>query len=700
MNIQPQKNELEILVEENISVVPIEENPSNNRINSNNNSILNNDEINQESAPIIPKPNRSNKIIEYLFKLWRLFLKYRFCGFLLALAFFLYKDSLEGCNYDYDTCLARGFLKILINKGVKYVSASAGLVCLYLILIFYIRIFHWVMLLPLIGSFYYLLFVYDEGSDFAHHGSYNRFFFIAILIIFFFLSTILYLYFLLCKKYKILLIVLPLALIIIIPKIKYNIFEYRNKECVNWPNGFKKTFIDSTSCKIEFPKVCSRLIYDNVFDMTLYSRATCDSIGNNDKSLVSEFTKLKNFSRLGYPRVENFDYDKQSTFFLYQKSVWEKMFDMDDPKISENVIKNTEAWVDFTKNPPAMNIDVKKNDLLAQKRTEIYMKYKDILPLKNVILVFFDSVSRNTFKRKMKKTYQWLESLYDSSEDSQYESFQFLKYHSLDEHTNANIFALFHGSKYNSKGENLNKFYKSKGYITENAYDECTRELFNIYSKDNGWLEPYDHEFTYIGCDPNFGHPPNRFSISNSAYGFRIKCLYNKMIFSYVMEYTEQFLDKYEENPKFAVFGAIDPHEMSQEVGKYLDEGFFDFLMRIEGKGHLENSALLIFSDHGFPNQMLDYLPYGNGEDNKIENVLPFISLVLPKKMKNFSTLRENLRYNENKFITAYDLEVSLLDLIGEKTKTNKYGRNIFEKIVIDKKCKFFGIKDELCRCK
>lgn len=73
--------------------------------------------------------------------------------------------------------------------------------------------------------------------------------------------------------------------------------------------------------------------------------------------------------------------------------------------------------------------------------------------------------------------------------------------------------------------------------------------------------------------------------------------------------------------------------------------------MRIEKKGHLENSVLLLFSDHGAPNHMLNYLPYGKGEDNKIETFLPFISIVLPKKMKHFQQLKENLRYKENKFI-------------------------------------------------
>lgn len=660
--------------------------------------------ISQQKKTLVSfKTQKCKGICKCLCKFLFFLIKYSFCAFLLYEACEFYKQSLIGCDMTVDKCLSQGYVKSLIDIGFNHLLKSIGCLCLYFFFVFY-KVFHWITLLPFIGAFYYLFYTYDIGSDFAHHGSYNRFFMIVLMFLGFLVDCFIFMVIWLIRKHttKTLLTIIVILLFIVkfYDQNFYNFFERRNENCVNWPLGFKNSKMDSSSCYIKPPTTCSLEIYDNVFDMTLWSQASCNSLPNNDKSIVEQYTKLKNVSIVGYPRVENWDWKTKSMHAKYYDFVYKGMFDMENPKIPQSVKDQTEAWVDFTKNPPVFNIDVKKNNSLATQRSKVFVDHKESLPVKNVILLFFDSLSRNAFKRKMKKTYQWLESLYDSSVESKYESFQFFKYHSIAEHTNPNIIPLFHGVAENNKeGENMVSFFKNKGFITGTGFNDCTRDFINIYTPRYTYFQPYDHEFSYVGCDPNFGHPPDRFALENSAYGFRIKCLYNKLIYSYVTEYAEQFLDKYSENAKFAAFGSIDAHEITQEVVKYVDQEAVDFLMRIEKKGHLENSVLLIFSDHGAPNHMLNFLPYGKGEDNRIENFLPFISMVLPKKMKNFQQIKENLRFNENKFITTFDLEVSLLDIIGEKSKFNKEGRNILEKITNEKNCNSFKISINKCQC-
>ena len=123
------------------------------------------------------------------------------------------------------------------------------------------------------------------------------------------------------------------------------------------------------------------------------------------------------------------------------------------------------------------------------------------------------------------------------------------------------------------------------------------------------------------------------------------------------------------------------------------------FLKGIESKGHLEDTALILFSDHGAKRRHLQFFPFGGGEDNKKEPLLPFLSIVLPKKMKNFEEIQSNLRDYENKIVTAYDLELMLLALINEKSKTNTKGRNILKKSEDNFQCSNFNIKKKNCQC-
>lgn len=68
-------------------------------------------------------------------------------------------------------------------------------------------------------------------------------------------------------------------------------------------------------------------------------------------------------------------------------------------------------------------------------------------------------------------------------------------------------------------------------------------------------------------------------------YGAIRRCVYGRDSFEYVIEYAEQFFDKYDDVPKFFDLSFLDQHELSGEVVGYLDVPIANFLERMYKKG-------------------------------------------------------------------------------------------------------------------
>jgi phosphoglycerol transferase MdoB-like AlkP superfamily enzyme len=158
------------------------------------------------------------------------------------------------------------------------------------------------------------------------------------------------------------------------------------------------------------------------------------------------------------------------------------------------------------------------------------------------------------------------------------------------------------------------------------------------------------------------------------------RCLYGKEVYEYVFEYAKDFWKKYKENRKFARLSFIEGHELTAEVIKYLDNPLYQFLNGFIEEGYLNNSSIIITSDHG-----LHYGIYVNtqSEDALIENFLPLLIFLLPNNRNNKIKLEE-LYINQDKFITPFDIYNTMI-FIAEGNKhsnhNSKYGKSSFSYI-------------------
>jgi len=677
---------------------------------------------------------------EKLKKLFKCILHEIFFFLILIFAINSYIISLEGCEEDFDSCLNNKIDKYFVKRIITNLFLS-GFLFTFIFIIIIFNYFKWKFLriFFLFSSVFYLTIIFDTGNNLAKHGGFNRIFLlIACLFYLIILSILLLLYKIYRKLGKIFLVLLAIFLLIFM-KLLYN--ELSNS-CIYWDKGLGNSMIDNdVGCKIEKPFICYEVVFDKLFDFTFYLKDDCKNRRNDNFNLLKSYLKKNNFlnindniSKIGYPRVEYWDLTQKSNYFKYRDNILNNLIDFKDKEIPLYVKEKIEVTVELIKNNDKLEtnaevkIELKKDEELVKQRSRDFqttINFENYLT-KNILFIFLDSMSRNHFRRKFPKVVSWIEKYYrnDNKEDGStisqktenynsnnnlkedslsHEAFQFLKYHGLGPWTNINLQPFFFGVPYDSNNGYYSLFFfKSRGYITGSTENMCSREFVNLYTGNMSELkwDNYDHDFTGFFCDPNFSIRENTYSLIDGPYSVRQKCLYSKQTYDYSIEYAKQFFEAYKENPKFFRLGNTNSHEGTGESVSYDENLLFDFLTFLESRNHLDDLMIVIFSDHGYT--MPGFHQILQTEDHMKEVTLPFLYILLPKKIKNFEKIRENLKHNENLFITPYDIHNTLLGTINTDERFyNSLGVDIFKNKLSGKEnCSKFNIKNDWCMCR
>ena len=146
-------------------------------------------------------------------------------------------------------------------------------------------------------------------------------------------------------------------------------------------------------------------------------------------------------------------------------------------------------------------------------------------------------------------------------------------------------------------------------------------------------------------------------------------------------------------------------------VRETVDSGFKDMLQLLENSKLLENTLLIVHSDHG--SRLTPYSVYQPA--GRVERKYPFLSMRLPKKLWNTSYYY-NAKQNERKLIGAYDIyqtlrHFKLMNTQFEKeldrsqfTVNDKYTRysrgiSLFERIPVNRSCEDALVPNQYCLC-
>ena len=399
--------------------------------------------------------------------------------------------------------------------------------------------------------------------------------------------------------------------------------------------------------------------------------------------LISDNTyNFTNTTKFGYPLSNSISFYNISNVSDFNKQIISRIIDMDNHTILNNLtpFEKPEIILEFSNdyNEAKIHINVTFNEVLAKQR-QLKENNKSIYD--NIFFLFFDTISRVHFQRTMKKTSKFFEK-YMAYQKGQYNAYQFNKYHSIGGFTLPNIIPMFYGMPFNSdKGQNLIRYFKEDGYITAQISNICSKELFEVVGKKNSSIkyENYDHENIGMWCDPDYYNRNNPYPINKGEFSVLRRCLYGKEPYEYVLEYAQQFWEKYNNNRKFARISFIEGHEITGEVIKYLDQPIYNFLETFMNRGYFSNTIIFVCSDHGL-HYGLHFLT--GREDVLIEQFLPMLIILLPNN--NTKIQLDEIINNQDKFITAYDIFNTLVYIskgVLHLTEFSSKGNSLFEYI-------------------
>lgn len=331
-----------------------------------------------------------------------------------------------------------------------------------------------------------------------------------------------------------------------------------------------------------------------------------------------------------------------------------------------------------------------------RKDVEIVKRPKEVNGL-NVLMMGFDSLSRNAFIRKLPKAYDYLTKVLSAD---------ILKgYNIVGDGTPQALIPLLTGftelelpetrkRKFSSTYVNAypmiwNKYQKS-GYVT--AFNEDQPKIGTFSYRLNGFdKQPTDHYMrTYYQAIEN--------ELSNSEK----LCVGSRPRHQVMLDYTKDFIQKYNStNPSFIFsFHAELSHDSINLIG-VADEDVTAWLKSLKSSGLLENTVLIMMSDHG--NRFAEIRDTLQG---KLEERLPFFSFVFPDSFKRrFPAQYRNFQTNVDRLTTPFDVHETLDDLLhlqlhgSPKKIDNSRAISLFNRIPEHRSCADAFIEPHWCSC-
>ena len=535
---------------------------------------------------------------------------------------------------------------------------------------------------------YLTFFITYRGISLEAHGTYNMIVFIFFMIFgqIFILIIFLFKWIFKWKKWVAIGII---TTIIISLAIVYKLKVEDKIKCKGWEFGLNNTKLDNDKskypCSIIIPnKRCNLNYLGPNFDFSkgkMCSQRKEEEKTNLLKKANSSYVNA-NTKRIGFPittHKENFKLMVQLESVNLYHEIMKNLIDMDNKEVLEKLgeKEKPEIVLDYTKNEYGeVEINVNFDQELSTQRKNLE---KESNPLyENVIFIFLDGISRNHFTRVYKKTAEFVKKFMpyegtnnDKDPSQKYHGFEFFKQHSFKDFTLGNFIPMFYGLPYYwQKIESIIGEFKNKGFVTGSSNSICDKEGFYFNWQLKEGMErtfvEFDHEMFGINCDPNIFDVANPFNLLKGESSVFRRCLYGKENVEYSFEYGRKFLEAYSNNRKFLRICITDGHELTGQVSKYVDEPLANFLNYIYDNNYLKNTTLILASDHGLNILVLYKLLQSMDQDIEMENPLLFF-ILSDKEGKSYEEQYENLRINQQNFITTYDVYHTLKHILNQK---------------------------------
>ena len=166
------------------------------------------------------------------------------------------------------------------------------------------------------------------------------------------------------------------------------------------------------------------------------------------------------------------------------------------------------------------------------------------------------------------------------------------------------------------------------------------------------------------------------------------------------MDYVIDLCDTYPDVPKISFTWLSDYSHSNTYLLKAADEDLLEFMKEMKRKKHLENTLLVLMSDHGARFDKVRQLVQGMYEER-----LPYIGLLFPDHFhQKYPELMKNLKGNIKALTTGFDLHATLkhmleLDTHRSEIYTTLHGLSLFSPIPANRTCVDASIDAHWCTC-
>ncbi|XP_067001262.2 uncharacterized protein [Anabrus simplex] len=341
---------------------------------------------------------------------------------------------------------------------------------------------------------------------------------------------------------------------------------------------------------------------------------------------------------------------------------------------------------------------------VVEPSVNLIEKTSKVRPGRPSILIFgLDSMSRLNFIRQLPKTYKFLMSVLDSVVLSGLTK--------VGDNTYPNILTMLTGiaarkvdgvqapywgdEKANANFDDLPvawKEYSNEGYITMYAEDLPQFTAFNYLAK--GFLnEPTDYYMR-----PFWLQMDNLKNFRSSDY----RCYGNIPKYTYLFNYTEEFITKMKDLPYFAFsFLTSYSHDHINSI-QVIDDELEKMFQNMYRRGDLQNTIVIMMGDHGNRFDGIRQTVIG-----RVEERMPFFSVSLPPKLKKeYPHLQKGLEKNSQVLLSWFDVYELLMDVAKDNFKENssvkqwgKIGYSPFRNVPRNRTCAQAGIPYNYCIC-
>ncbi|XP_050357845.1 uncharacterized protein LOC126778399 [Nymphalis io] len=320
----------------------------------------------------------------------------------------------------------------------------------------------------------------------------------------------------------------------------------------------------------------------------------------------------------------------------------------------------------------------------------------------NVLILGFDSASRNGFIRKMPKSYKFLKEDLEAV---------FLNgYNIVGDGTPDALFPILSG-RTELQHPYARQRYSKDIYLEPNLFIFHTAKqdgYQTAYYEDMPWIGSFQYRYNGFSRRPA-DHYLRSFLMEETNHGSkwwkglnRRYCLGATPQYLFLLNLTRQFMNLNAKRFCFTFIADISHDDFN--LISTADDDVVDFLDHIKRSGKLKDTLLIVMGDHGprFSRMRATY-------QGKMEERMAFMSIILPESLKlERPDSLKSLKSNSKVLTTPFDIHTTILDAMGLENLASDFvvpnskirrGLSLLQKIPKSRTCDEAGILPHWCVC-